>query len=179
MVHYAIAFDLDKHIGVAYNALMDRLAEDDWCCFIDGDAMFLYPFFGNQIHSYIERFPQVGLFTCRTNRGGPSYMLAGDDWASDDIVYHRKVAAKFSKETGATDVTDMPKRISGVLMLLSRKVWKEVGGFKPIGMLGVDNNMHSRVSKAGYRVAMMNGVYVYHWYRGGNRCDTMHLERND
>lgn len=176
MIHYAIAFDPNKNVGVAYNATMRLLGEDDWCCFVDGDSMFLNPYFGRQIEEYVNRHPECGIFTCKTNRVAAEYMLVGN-WKSDDVVYHKRLAQELSTDLSVTDITgfarDFP--LSGVLMLISRKAWTEVGGFKETGMLGVDNDMHRRMRDHGFKVYMMNGVYVYHWYRGGNRQDTSHL----
>ena len=176
MIHYSIAFDLNKNIGVAYNSTMRLLGGDDWCCFVDGDSMFLTPYFGRQINEYVNRNPECGLFTCKTNRVRADYMLAGD-WMYDDVVYHRHVAHELSSDLSVTDITELAHSspLSGVLMLVSRKAWAQVGGFKEAGMLGVDNDMHRRMRDAGLKVYMMNGVYVYHWYRGGNRQDVSHL----
>ncbi len=54
--------------------------------------------------------------------------------------------------------------MSGVVILLSRKTWGRLGGFAD-GFLGVDNAIHQAARDLGYRVYLMEGVYVYHWYR--------------
>ena len=54
--------------------------------------------------------------------------------------------------------------MSGVVILLSKKTWALLGGF-PDGFLGVDNAIHQAARDQDCRVYLMEGVYVYHWYR--------------
>jgi hypothetical protein len=32
-------------------------------------------------------------------------------------------------------------------------------------LLGIDNALHRDLRAAGLRIALMKGIYVYHWYR--------------
>lgn len=59
-------------------------------------------------------------------------------------------------------------------MLVEKRLWMDVGGFKTEGMLGVDNDFYDRVRKSGRTIRQMRGVYLYHWYRGG-KWDITHL----
>ena len=36
----AIAFDVDRNLGRAYNEIMSTLRPEDWACFLDHDAVF-------------------------------------------------------------------------------------------------------------------------------------------
>ncbi len=54
--------------------------------------------------------------------------------------------------------------MSGVVILLSKQTWIQLGGFAS-GFLGVDNAIHQAARDHGHRVYLMEGVYVYHWYR--------------
>jgi GT2 family glycosyltransferase len=61
-------------------------------------------------------------------------------------------------------------------MLMRKKEWRECGGFKEgIGMLGVDNSIHSRIKSIGKKVYMMTGVYVLHFYRNNQPQNKQHL----
>ena len=55
-IKFCIPWDDGKNLGVAYNDHMARLNDGDWACFLDGDAMFLHPFFGRQLNEYIDRY---------------------------------------------------------------------------------------------------------------------------
>jgi len=161
-----------KELGAAYNEFMDRLRPDDWACLIDHDAMFTTTIWHDQMERAINLNPDAGLFVPRTNRIGCGWMkLQGVETKNHDMIYHRCLGRELADSRGATvtDVTiweEQPSRkpLSGVLMLLSKKVWQQVSGFKA-GFLTVDNDMHARIRKAGLKVYLMEGVYLYHWYR--------------
>ena len=61
--------------------------------------------------------------------------------------------------------------MSGVVILLSKKTWALLGGFAD-GFLGVDNAIHQAARDRGFPVYLMEGVYVYHWYRAGANLST-------
>lgn len=54
--------------------------------------------------------------------------------------------------------------ISGVLILTSKKVWKQVGGFMD-GFTKVDHDYDLKSRNAGYTTYIADGLYIYHWYR--------------
>jgi len=181
MIYYKTVWDTDKNIGKAYNREMELLPNDsDYACFLDGDAMFLTPYFGKVIESVVDEYPECGVFTCMTNRVACDWQIPDKvDWESDDIKYHRHIAQVHELVYGndVEDVTYKPKTnvLSGVLILIRKDVWRKIGGFID-GMLGVDNALHWACQKHGEPVYLMLGVYVYHFYRGGNRNDTEHLK---
>ena len=180
MIYYRIVWSTDKNIGAAYNREMQMLPyDDDFCCFIDADAMFLTPFFGKQLERIVEAYPECGAFTCTTNRVNCKWQLAEGGWMNDDIKYHRLIAERSAQKSylQVEDVSRKPrgKVMSGVLMLIRRDVWRKVGGFKD-GMLGVDNDFHWKIMDNNERLYLMKGVYVYHWYRGGDYSNKSHLK---
>ena len=79
--------------------------------------------------------------------------------------YHRQVgqAIQANARTALRDVTG-ESLMSGVVILLSKQTWHMLGGFQE-GFLGVDNAIHQAARDRGCRVYLMEGVYVYHWYR--------------
>jgi GT2 family glycosyltransferase len=165
-----------KSLGTCYNEMMSLLNEDQWGCFIDHDAMWTTTMWYQQISEAIEKNPEAGIFVPRTNRIGCGWMKApGVSPRNHDIAYHRQVGWDLHEKEGSNvhDVTvweDQPSRkpLSGVSMLLSKKTWSKVGGFKK-GFLTVDNDMHRRVRAAGLKAYLLLGVYVYHWYRARGR----------
>jgi GT2 family glycosyltransferase len=174
----AIAFDPEMNLGRAYNNIMSRLNDDDWCCFIDHDVMFTTKRWYQQICDVIEDRPDAGIITCLTNRvGNPNQIFHSypDDESEHNIIYHRALGEKLAKETLIRDVTNQHHKqlISGMLMCISKKVWNQIGGFKD-GFLGVDNRAHTDVRDIGYKVYCIDSLYVYHWYRadGVHPCKT-------
>lgn len=177
-VFHVIPWNSDKNIGVSYNNTMKLLGSNDWACFLDGDAVHTTTYFGSRIEQVIESNPEYSLFTCYTNRVNPKYQLASEsNWDSNDILFHRNLGETLwnKNKTSIIDITNYPEFLSGVLILIKKSIWEEVGGFKEEKMLSIDNDIHNRVKKFGEKVGLMKGIYVYHWYRGGNKNDKKHL----
>ena len=42
-------------------------------------------------------------------------------------------------------------------------------------MLGVDNDIHIKFKNYGFKVGLMQGIYLQHWYRNDNKKDVKHL----
>lgn len=158
----------EKDLGYAYNQAMERVNDDDWICFLDHDAMFTTPDWYKQMEEIIRDYPDGGIYTVYTNRIGCPWMIAPNvDVHIHDQLYHRKKGKEISDQYWCQieDKSDVKfDLMSGVVILTSKKTWKEVGGFKG-GFLGVDNDYHVRMRKHNKRVILMKGIYVYHWYR--------------
>jgi len=176
-VFHSIPWNSEKLIGKSYNQFMNLIGSNDWGCFLDGDAVHTSSFFGKRIEDVIDVNPQYSLFTCYTNRIGNPYQIApGVDKNSNDQSYHRNFGEGIWKNfnTSVIDVTNNTP-LSGVVILIKKSAWEKVGGFKETGMLGVDNDIHVKFRQGGFKVGLMKGIYVQHWYRGGNVSDKKHL----
>ena len=167
-----------KQIAPAYNAFMALLPRDeDFACFTDGDTMFTTDRYGQQLEDIVRAQPQCGLFYAVTNRiWCPWQKAAGVDPANHDMIYHREFGAKLAALHGAdTKVVTHYLPASGFLILLQKRVWLKVGGFRGAGILRVDNFLYEDVRKAGEEIRLMPGVYLYHWYRQGDNS-VAHLQ---
>jgi hypothetical protein len=166
---------------------MDLLPnEEDWCCFTDGDTMFLTPDFGNHLQNVIDDNPEYGLFTCMTNRINPEWCCVPGMWETDDIREHIKMAKELKKlGTKVEDITHYSPDItpnylmSGFFMLFKKSAYLKSGGATTQGMLGIDNSIHKNAKDSGIRIGLIKSVYLYHWYRGGNRYNYEHLKHGD
>lgn len=174
MIISASPYRADKDLGTAYNELLERLKEGDWAALIDHDAVWTTTVWHEQIARAIEENPEAGLFVSRVSNVGCWWMRQpGVGRGQHDMAYHRLLGARLAEEKGSSviDVTDFEKieggrvqPLSGTLMVISKIAWQAVHGFKK-GFLTVDNDMHHRIRKAGFRVLILEGVYLYHWYR--------------
>jgi len=170
MILYAIPYDTEKNIGKFYNKIMELLPnDDDYACFVDGDTIFTTSNYGNIIQNIVSANPEVGCFTCMTNRVNCPWQLApGVNKETNDILYHRDFGKKLHeiyKETTTPIVQGKHSLMSGMLMLVKKSAWKKAGNFLNAGFLGVDNDFHRKLINAKQPIHTMNGVYVYHWYR--------------
>lgn len=167
MIYYFSPFSLEKKIGKAYNECFHLLKDEDWACLTDYDVMFLTPNYGKQIFDIIDLYKNynVGIFTCLTNRIKNKYqLLNGIRSENPNILFHKDLAFKI-QENHYFSVREIPRSISGFCMIIQKKTWVALGGFKEVGMLAVDNDFSRRVLEHGKKILCMQGVYVFHYYR--------------
>lgn len=181
MIYYSIPYSTEKNMGKYYNDFMKVLPKDeDFACFVDGDTIFTTSFYGHNIENIVKENPDVKCYTCYTNRVAYSDQIApGVDTDSNDIEYHRKFGKIMETvyNTKCIDITEKKNGqfMSGCMILLQKGLWKKIGGFSEKGMLGVDNDLHKKIISANEKIYLMQGVYIYHWYRWPNYKNKSHL----
>lgn len=177
-IYNFIAYDENKDLAKAYNRYVSLLDDDDWFVFVDHDAMFVQTDWWLHLKSVIEKNKEYSLFTCLTNRTGCKWQVPeGVDPQNHDIRYHREISKILrSQNLDVIDVTHVPGKLSGQLMISNKKDWDLVGGARNMrrGLLGTDNDLHYRYAKKGLKVGLIPTLYHYHWYRADG--DTSHLK---
>ncbi len=177
MIEYFTPYDTMRNLGAAYNRSMDLLKYGhDYGVLKDADTCFTTPDFGTVIQENLLNNQHVRCWTAMTNRVGSQWQVPDDvDIFTDDYGYHRRYGIRRQEKyrNTITDVTSLSP-FSGHLIIFRKDLWDELGGAQD-GLLGVDTDLFRRVVAQGDPICMMNGVYLYHWYRGGNRADTSHL----
>ena len=63
-----------------------------------------------------------------------------------------------------------------MLFIVKKSAWDKIGGAKKTGMLAVDNDIHAKIKKNRLKFGLIKGLYVYHWYRGGDKNNNKHLK---
>ncbi len=166
-IHYFTPFSLTKNLGEEYNKYVSLVKNDnDWICFTDADTMFMTDDYGKQIHEIVSQNQNVGLFTCYTNRVNNEHQCyMGTMNKNDSIINHRRIGL-YLQEHKFLDLKFIEQDISGVMMLFQKKTWKQVGKFSEgTGLLGVDTYFSRKILKGGFKIAVMEGVYLLHYYR--------------
>lgn len=167
------------NLGLAYNKFMEMLPnDDDWACFLDHDAMFTTKDWYTQMENIIKKYPNIGAFGARTNRINSTYQLVGNiDLHNHDMCYHREIGKHIQKryyyDLYKANQNTLQKGFSGVVILIKKAQWSEIGGFKEDGFNHVDNDLRYKLESKNKFIYIMNGVYVYHWYKADNpyeRC---------
>lgn len=151
---------------------MERLNHEDWAVFVDRDAWFPHPHYFKLIDHHSKG--EYGLLTCMTNRVGTNYQCVKGMWKEEDISKHVNKALDMGDDTGVIDITDKSP-LSGVLIMIKKSEWEKTKGFDN-GILGVDNSIHYAFRDAGLKVGLMTGVYLWHYYRNGDRFNTKHID---
>ena len=176
MIYYSSPFADDKNLGKAYNKYMKPLQSGDWMVFTDLDACFFEAAHVRIIEEYIEKYPEAGIFTGRTNRIHPlaTAQLYHERPSGDfNFKHHSYTADKLAK--GSREVTEITKEISGFLMVFSYDTWRAVGCFsESLQCLGVDNDFSLKVLNI-KKIYCMDDVFVWHAYRIHDINDKEHL----
>lgn len=178
MIHPYIPYapaDKNKNIGWVYNNFMEMINDDDWACFLDHDAMFTtpnwYSVLEHTVNTVEEMNLSVGLLTAVTNRIGNVEQIIFDKSSTEaqnhDIYFHRKIGMERLNKYG-NQLKVAKNLISGIMILTSKKAWEKSGGFKD-GFLSVDNDYDAKIRRAGFKTLILEGVYIYHWYRAAPR----------
>lgn len=171
MIYTFIAYAPQEHnkdLGWIYNRYVEIVPnDDDWICFIDHDAMFTTPGWYKHLVAVINDNPEYSLFTAKTNRVGNKRQvtdLIGPH--NHDVIAHRKIGYElwYKNKTKITDVS-RSHPISGVVMLFQKSSWRKTGGYPEGEFFGCDNHFHNRMKAAGLKTGIMEGIYVYHWWR--------------
>lgn len=166
MIHVKTPYAEDKNLGRAYNTAFEDVEERDWVCLRDHDTLFLTPDAISIMHEYTRNFPDTGIFTCRTNRIHPlakDQLVGGIVSENTDIRYHIQLAEQM-RSLGVT-VSEINHVISGFLMLISKKTWREIKFPENMKCLGVDNFYSQAILDAGKKIYRMESVYLWHSYR--------------
>ena len=166
----------EMNLGAEYNRLM-RDCTTEWACFLDHDAMFLHHDWYHDLTEATEvaEAHGIGLMSCMTNRIGTQAQMLKQYAGVHDIKKLRQVA-RLRRTLHVVDGKQYPKvmpdgqYLSGVMLLVYKMAWEEMGGFAD-GFLGVDYDACERMRRAGWRVGLLPGVVVYHWYRGDGNFD--------
>lgn len=182
MLYFFTPYSFNKKLFEAFDSYMNLVTDpNDWICFMDGDTAFLLPDFGHQIKSYIDAWPETGLFTCHASRchyNCQKYIYADD--SNTDILYHRLKAGEVYRQFNG-QVTEINRRIAGHLMVIQKKTWllvrqevKETAAGKNI--LGVDTKISNAILRANLKIRLMKGIYLFHYLRLGEGINnTTHL----
>jgi GT2 family glycosyltransferase len=157
-----IPFALDRNLGAAYNEEMARLPDGDWALFIDHDVIpGLTREWVPLVYECIQFKPDAGAFVAVTNRIDAVWQRAPEvDPNNHDVLYHTRAALARRARRSLLDITDT-KGFGGVMFALSKSAWQAAGGFAD-GLLCVDHSIFFGLRRVGYRIFLMEHVYVYH-----------------
>jgi len=180
MIYYFTPYDSGGNVGKAYNEHIRLVPlEDDFIALTDRDAMFLTADYGKQIEDVIKMYPGTGIFTAYCNRVGNVHQrYNGVISENHSWKYHIDLALQLQKEN-YLGIKQINRSISGFLMIFQKKTWQSVGGFSEKGMIAIDNDFSRKVLALGKNILLMEGVYMFHYYRllEGGRKYKLHLQK--
>lgn len=167
-IHPVTPYNCDRNLGAAYNAAFELIPDEDWLLITDYDVLILLPDTIRHLYTYANAYPETGMFVCWANRTFHTNAQLYNQQINDnaDIREHIKIAKECA--IGVPVVTELKQNISGFLMLISKKTWKEIKFTEDLKCLGVDTLYSQRLLNAGKKILRMDGIYVFHIYRLDN-----------
>lgn len=158
MIFAATPFALDRNYGRACNEFMQLLPDYGWGVIMDHDAMFTTPHWYRQISEAVA-FQPSAMFFAMTNRIASQWQRIGPE-SNHDIAVHRAFGRERLQTRTLLDITHT-KGAGGVIMVVSKAAWKEVGGFVPY-LYCTDHRMMFAHRDVGRPVYLIEGLYLYH-----------------
>lgn len=163
MIYFFTPTAKDKNLGKAYNQYMELLPNSwDWAVLCDRDTMFLQEDYYDRIERAIQSRPKTGMFTCLTNRVGERKQCYQGKISDNPNIRDHKIISDQLKDIYTYKEID--HGISGFIMIIQKAAWQKVGKFRD-GLLGVDNEYSQRMVNNGLKVVVIEGLYVFHYYR--------------
>jgi len=151
----------------AYNRSMENtLAE--WVLFLDHDLFICNPFWYDMCLDAIKQLKdkKVGWISAKCNRLSCDEQKYQGKTDNNDIINHIETAKGLYNKKGNL-LTKTDAILSGFFILTNKTAWKAVGGFKDMNknIFGVDNEYKRDLTKGGFDLYIMEGLYFYHLYR--------------
>lgn len=181
MLRFAIPYSFKKKLLEAIDYEMSLARPGDWVCFVDGDTMFLQPDFGHQVHDYITRYPDTGLFTCYASRCHYACQVPDKELVEvDSVKLHHAMATKCRTMQGQVELLN--RRIAGHLMVIKKETWMRIRQMVMLtargkSILGIDTKISNAVLQANMKIRLMKGIYILHYLRMEEGLNyTKHLE---
>lgn len=175
-IHYSSPYSTEKNFGKAMNDFCALVPDGDWICIIDGDVLFLTPDWGKQIEEVVQLHgSNYSLFGCLTNRlARPIQRYNHEFCENHDIRYHYQIAEQQRAEHYA-EVTDITRTrlVAGMFMLFPKKIWNKIKFEENTHHF--DDRFSKEVVKQGGRLGLIQGLYVYHWYRGWSKTPIQNI----
>lgn len=163
-IHYLTPGRADKNIGRAYNEACALIPAGDWIAIQDQDSLFWPEFTLKQVEDIISQHGgDFALMGCVTNRLASKYQRPfPEDFDNMDIMHHRGRAEQLHREKYGI-VTGGKKEIAGLFMLFPKSTWDKVKFVE--NCIFADTLFCQSVVKKVGNIGVMQGVYVYHYYR--------------
>ena len=172
-----------KKLGYAINRAMETV--QSWVLILDHDVFLsLNPYWYDICINAIKKVGQTaGWITCTTNQIGCPLQKADYNHAKKDYNYsseydthdfrrHFELSEEIYKRNKGKvlDITDQARRwkLSGFFILTNAHVYyhvKKKFGLPNDKFLGWDNYYNDRILELGYKIFLMQDLYVFHGYK--------------
>jgi hypothetical protein len=178
MIYYFAPFDSEKNIGRSHNQHCEIVPNsENWICITDSDVLFLLPDTKKQIEDVIRKHGKdYQVFGCLTNRIAAEHQRCIEirgNFHETNIMIHKHIASKL-QEIRYDEVQETNINVAGFLMIFQKKTW-ERHRFSD-SSIRFDSEFTDKVKADGGKLAIMQGVYVFHDYRLGHENPMYYID---
>lgn len=171
-IWYANPGRADKNIGKAYNEFCALVPDKDWIVISDQDALWWPELVLQQVADIVNGDgANYALLGASTNRLASDYQRPfPEDFNNMDPFHHRRVAEHLAEMNYGKIKNDRNRPVAGVFMLFPKQTWKRFPF--PENRIDADTLFCKRIRANGGKIGVMEGVYVFHWYRANSSNPT-------
>lgn len=162
-VYYYQPYALNGNLGDVYNDCSYGHDDEDWICILDQDICILDSRLKWWVAQTIEAHPEIDIFGCMTNRLKSPEQRSSKMFGETDIVKHKKRTIQHWNQFKTTVRELKENELAGMFMLMRARVLRSVK-FRN-GLLYLDSDFSKRAREIGYKIGIMRGIYVFHYYR--------------
>ena len=142
------------------------LAQGEYVCVLNPDTVVAEDTF-TQLLSFVETQQNLGIVSCKLIDGAGSFLPESKRHVPTPSIAIKKLLGiskgYYASEVHENDVAKVPVFV-GAFMLLTRKVYQEVGGFdERYFMYGEDIDLSYKSLKAGYDNYYFGNISVIHF----------------
>lgn len=158
-----IPFEPEGRLGQDYNRIMNESLHD-WVLLLDHDILLnTNPQWYYICQQSILRYPNTGMFTCKTNIHHKTLQYDETAPQSDTISEHQDHSKNvFEKFQNVTTIIPPKLNVSGFFMLISKEAWKKANGFPGEGMFKEDWIFTQKLHRQNIPIRLIDSLYVYH-----------------
>lgn len=154
-------------IGGGINEFIALLPDDAWVCIRDADTLFLTSEQQPLVQLIAESNPPFDVIGAMTNRLRSVVQCHGGAISDDpDIRNHMAIAHDRFAQNGADLLHVPPPHVAGMFMLFRKSLWLKHKF--PERTAHFDSEWTWAVHRDGGRLAVAQGLYLWHSYRFGH-----------
>jgi glycosyltransferase involved in cell wall biosynthesis len=169
-IQYIQPYSIEKNIGGAINQAIDP--SGDWMVLMDHDILWLRPDSKAQLEHILTR-TEYDILGPVTNRLAQRYQLVQGMFDEPDITVHiAKANELHSNNYGA--VYSTPNVLAAFCLCFRVSVWEKFPFLE--NSLQFDSHFSISAKRAGYKLGIMPGIYIFHLYRFMSLNPTQHIE---
>ena len=177
-IHYLTPYATDGNIGRALNEAISLIpSASDWVVIRDGDTSFTVNHWGKQIEHVLHTHgDKYAIYGAMTNRIRSKHQRIEGMFDEFDMREHWKTGEKLEYENYGR-VKDGGTGVAGFFMAFRKSTWEKTP-FRE-NEKTFDTLFCKDVRKAGGKIGLMTGVYIFHFYRplsDDPANDTSHLD---